>query len=82
MKKIALLGLLALAGCSSAPPLFTSDGRSTIQISCQSNGNGYAERDHRAQDACGSGGFDVLDRSDSGDQRSVYIACRKPPTTY
>lgn len=81
MKKMALLGILALAGCSSAPPLFTKDGRATIQVQCPGGDAGWAECDRRAQVACGSGGYDVLNRTDSS-QRSMYIACRKQAESF
>lgn len=79
MKKIALLGMLALAGCSSAPPLFTSDGRATMQMQC-TGGADWSECERRAQVACGSGGYDVLSRATS--PRSMYIACHRSDTSY
>jgi len=81
MKKIALLGIVALAGCSSAPPLFTPDGRATMQVQC-TGGSDWSECERRAQVACGSGGYDVLNRTDSSSNRSMYIACRKPAQTF
>ena len=80
MKKLALLGIFALSACSSAPPLFTSDGRSTLQIDC-SGGSGFGECQRRAQVACGSGGVDVLSQSDSS-TRTMVIACRKTAPSY
>ncbi|SDV48402.1 hypothetical protein [Chitinasiproducens palmae] len=77
MKKtllLAALPVLALAGCGSAPPLFTSDGRPTTHLSC--NSGGWADCDRQAQVACGSTGYDVLQRDDSAG-RDLYVACRR-----
>jgi hypothetical protein len=81
MKKIAMAGVFLLGACSSAPPLFTSDGRATTQVSC-SSGNNWAECDRRAQVICGAGGYDLLSHSETDNQRTAYIACRKPAQSY
>ncbi|MCY0389053.1 hypothetical protein OVY01_18020 [Robbsia sp. Bb-Pol-6] len=75
------IGLLVLAGCSSAPPLFTADGRPTMQVSCNGGGD-WSECERRAKVACGDGGYDELTRSIKSDQQTLYLACRRSATTY
>lgn len=77
---VLTLSTLTLAGCGSAPPLFTADGRPTMQVSC--NGGDWSECERRARVACGDGGYDELTRSVTSDQRTLYLACRRPPATY
>ncbi len=71
------LVVLLLAGCSSAPSLFTSDGRPTQRIQC-SGANSWNDCFAQADALCGDAGYDVVARSDSDAPRSVLIACRRP----
>lgn len=70
----AALAAGALSACSSAPPLFTDDGRPTTHLSCTSAG--WADCERQARVACGSAGYDVLQRIDQG-SRELYVACRR-----
>lgn len=67
--------IAGLAACSSAPPLFLSDGRPTVQVQCPAAG----DRDSCAQQArarCGDAGYDTVDHSTSGDNYTLVFACR------
>ncbi|MGI4981868.1 MAG: hypothetical protein ACRYGL_00775 [Janthinobacterium lividum] len=75
------IGLLLLAGCGSAPPLFTADGRPTMQVGCNGGGD-WSECERRAQVACGEGGYEELTRSVNSGQQTLYLACRRPPVKY
>jgi hypothetical protein len=74
----APLAAALLAGCSSAPTLFTPDGRATSQVSCQTPSGDYDECANQAQALCGTNGYDVLRRDSQGANRSLLIACRAP----
>jgi hypothetical protein len=63
-----------LSACSSAPPLFSSDGRPTSMIQCPTNG-GWSNCQQNARALC-SGSYDVLDQSSNNGQNSLLIACR------
>lgn len=76
---LAVLTMGGLGACSSAPPLFTNDGRPTQQITC--NSGGWAECQRRATVACGDGGYDTLNQS-SGDQNTMVIACKQIKRSY
>jgi hypothetical protein len=75
---LALLPLAAaasvLSACSSAPPLFSSDGRPTSMIQCPTNG-GWSNCQQNARALC-SGSYDVFDQSSDNGQNSLLIACR------
>ena len=75
---LALLPLAAavsvLSACSSAPPLFSSDGRPTNMIQCPANG-GWSNCQENARALC-AGSYDVLDQSSDNGQNSLLIACR------
>jgi len=71
----ALVLIAGLAACSSAPPLFLSDGRPTVQVQCSAAG----DRDSCAQQArarCGNAGYDKVDNFTSGDNYTLVFACR------
>ena len=72
------LGAVVLAGCSSAPSLFTPDGRSTNLVSCSSGAGDYDQCANQANALCRANGYDVLRRDDNGSVRSLLIACRAP----
>jgi hypothetical protein len=67
--------LLALAGCSSAPPLFSADGRPTTLIQCPSNG-GWSLCTQNARVTCQGGSYDVLEQSADNGQNGLLIACK------
>lgn len=64
----------ALAGCSSAPPLFSADGRPTQMVQCPAYG-GWRLCTDNARVSC-PGGYDVLDQSSADNQNSLLIACK------
>jgi hypothetical protein len=74
----AVLAVAVLAGCSSAPTLFTPDGRSTSLISCSDAPGDADQCVNQAKALCGAGGYDVLRRDNNGTSRSLLIACRAP----
>ncbi|MDP9153211.1 MAG: hypothetical protein M3O74_03070 [Pseudomonadota bacterium] len=78
VRSLALVPLLAavsaLSACSSAPPLFSSDGRPTSMINCPSNG-GWSNCQENARAMC-AGSYDVLDQSSENGQNGLLIACR------
>lgn len=66
--------LAALSACSSAPPLFLSDGRPTIQVQCPAAG----DRDSCAQQArarC-DGTYDTVNTSTDAANYNLVFACR------
>jgi hypothetical protein len=63
----------ALAACSSAPPLFSSDGRPTTLVQCPA---GSDNCDQQAQAMCG-GAFDTMRSTTDKGVRSLLYACRK-----
>lgn len=70
----ACLVAVALAACSSSPPLFLRDGRQTQQVQCPSAG----DRDSCVQQArvqC-AGNFDTVNESDNGGIHTLVFACR------
>lgn len=64
----------ALAGCSSAPPLFSADGRPTQQIQCPAYG-GWRDCMDNAKAQCPSG-YDMLQQSTESNQNTLLIACK------
>ncbi|SAL75796.1 hypothetical protein AWB71_05095 [Caballeronia peredens] len=64
----------ALAGCSSAPPLFSADGRPTQQVQCPAYG-GWRNCTDNAKVLC-PGGYDVLDQTTENNQNSLLVACK------
>jgi hypothetical protein len=73
----AMLGaaLSFLSACSSAPPLFSSDGRPTSLIQCPANG-GWNNCQENARAMCPGGNYDVLGRSTDNGQNGLLIACK------
>jgi hypothetical protein len=77
-RSLALLPLAVaasvLSACSSAPPLFSSDGRPTNMIQCPANG-GWSNCQQNARALC-AGSYDVLDQSSDNGQNNLLIACK------
>jgi hypothetical protein len=65
----------ALAGCSSAPPLFSADGRPTTLIQCPAAG-GWSLCTQNARAICGGANYDVLEQSTDNGQNGLLIACK------
>ena len=65
---------LALAGCGSPYPLFTSDGRQTTMVDC--SGAGWDLCVQRAKALCPSGEYDTIDRRDDSGNRGLLVACK------
>jgi hypothetical protein len=74
LSAVLTLGTLTLDGCSSAPPLFSADGRPTQQIQCPAYG-GWRNCTDNAKALCPSG-YDVIDQSTGDSQNSMLIACK------
>jgi len=70
------LSVTTLTGCSSAPSLFTSDGRPTQRIACD-GANSWSDCFAQADSLCGASGYDIVSRSEGDAPRSVLIACRR-----
>jgi hypothetical protein len=64
-----------LSACSSAPPLFSSDGRPTSLIQCPSNG-GWSNCQENARAMCAGGNYDVLGQSTDNGKNGLLIACK------
>ena len=65
--------VVALAACSSGPPLFLGDGRATQQVQCPAAG----DRDSCLQQAraqCG-GAYDVVNESSNNGVHTLVFAC-------
>ncbi|VVE52344.1 hypothetical protein [Pandoraea anhela] len=80
LAKIAILlasGLLTvtLSACGSSAPLFTSDGRPTVQIQCSAVSPGDCEQ--RALTQCAQKGYDILTREVNGNVANLVIACHR-----
>jgi hypothetical protein len=71
---VLTMSALTLGGCSSAPPLFSADGRPTQQIQCPAYG-GWRNCTDNAKAQC-PGGYDVIDQSSADDQNTMLIACK------
>jgi hypothetical protein len=65
----------ALAGCSSAPPLFSADGRPTTLIQCPAAG-GWSLCTQNARATCQGANYDVLEQSTDNGQNGLLIACK------
>lgn len=74
---LAVLFTTSLAACSSAPPLFSSDGRPTTLIQCPAAG-GWSLCQQNARATC-AGSYDVLDQTDANGQYGILIACKAKP---
>ena len=74
---LVLAGLASLGACSSAPPLFTADGRSTTQVQCPASGPA-ATCEQAATGLCG-GAFDTIGTSLKAGLRTLIFACRATP---
>jgi hypothetical protein len=75
--RVALSGtgfalLAALAGCSSSPPLFLSDGRPTTLVQCPVGSDSCVQQ---ARANCGGGHFDVVRQSSGNGTVSLIYAC-------
>ncbi|KMQ81118.1 hypothetical protein BPMI_03048 [Candidatus Burkholderia pumila] len=68
------MSAFALGGCSSAPPLFSADGRPTQQIQCPAYG-GWHNCTDNAKAQC-PGGYDVIDQSSADSQNVMLIVCK------
>jgi hypothetical protein len=62
----------ALAACSSAPPLFSPDGRPTTLVQCPA---GSDNCEQQAQAMCG-GAFDAVRTTTANGVRNLLYACR------
>jgi hypothetical protein len=65
---------LALGACSSAPPLFSADGRPTQEVTCPAYG-GWRNCTDNAKALCPAG-YDVIDQSSSDSNNTLLIACK------
>lgn len=68
----ALASTGVLAACSSAPPLFSPDGRPTTLVQCPA---GSDNCEQQAQSMCG-GAFDAMRTTTDNGVRSLLYACR------
>ncbi|SEB09349.1 hypothetical protein [Paraburkholderia sartisoli] len=64
----------ALAGCSSAAPLFSPDGLPTTQVQCSAAGGDGCEQ--QARGMCG-GPFEIVRQTTAGGVRNLLFACKK-----
>ncbi|CAH2775872.1 MAG: FIG00453500: hypothetical protein [uncultured Paraburkholderia sp.] len=69
---LAVGAFCALSACSSAPPLFLSDGRPTTLVQCREGSDSCSQQ---ASAACG-GPFDVVRQSSEGSTLNLIYACR------
>lgn len=63
-----------LAGCGSSAPLFTRDGRPTIQVQCPGQGPWNACTEN-ARGIC-SGDIDIIQQSTDNGAHNLLFACR------
>jgi hypothetical protein len=77
MKRIMTVSaVMLLAGCSSGPTLFTSDGRPTQSVQCGNQDSSWQDCFAQARAQCHNGDYDVVSRSNDNAARSLLIACR------
>jgi hypothetical protein len=77
MKRITTaLAVMLLAGCSSGPTLFTSDGRPTQSVQCGNQDSSWQDCFAQARAQCHNGDYDIISRSNDNAARSLLIACR------
>lgn len=71
---LVLLAALAgsVAGCSSSPPLFLSDGRPTTLVQCPEGSDSCVQQ---ARAACGGTQFDTVRQSTENGTLSLIYAC-------
>jgi hypothetical protein len=69
-----LLAVVSLSACSSAPPLFSSDGRPTTLIQCPAAG-GLQLCQENARATC-AGDYDVIEQSSENGLNGLLIACK------
>jgi len=67
------IALAALAGCSSAPPLFSPDGLPTTQVQCSAAGGDGCEQ--QARGMCG-GPFEIVRQTTVNGVRNLLFACK------
>jgi hypothetical protein len=75
-RMITVLTVMLLAGCSSGPTLFTSDGRPTQRVQCGNQDSSWQDCFAQARAQCHDSEYDVVSRSDDNAARSLLIACR------
>ncbi|TAL99201.1 MAG: hypothetical protein EPN73_00300 [Paraburkholderia sp.] len=68
------MAFAALAGCSSAAPLFSPDGLPTTQVQCSAAGGDGCEQ--QARGMCG-GPFEIVRQTTAGGVRNLLFACKK-----
>jgi len=69
MKKIYWLISMAVAGCATSSPIYTSDGTSGYNITCSGTALTWGHCYKEAGKICGKKGYEILEKS--GDQGSV-----------
>jgi hypothetical protein len=77
MRITSAFAALLLTACSSAPSLFTSDGRPTQRISC-SGASSWNDCFAQADALCQGAGYEVVSRTNDDANRGILMACRRP----
>jgi hypothetical protein len=84
---------LTLQGCATVHETYTADGRKAYTLNCSGAARGWDKCLDAAGNLCGSGGYDVVDRSDEDAaaiggsssgffgaktrERSMEVACKR-----
>lgn len=89
---VAITG--SLAGCASVHETYAPDGRKAYALNCSGLARGWDKCQASAGELCGSAGYDVFTRDNTGSfvmatsaglaggsglERSMLVACRVPP---
>jgi hypothetical protein len=77
MRITSAFAALLLTACSSAPSLFTSDGRPTQRIAC-GGASSWSDCFAQADALCQGSGYEVVSRINDDANRSILMACRRP----
>jgi hypothetical protein len=70
--RLALLGFIFLAGCTTAKVTRGPDGREAHSINCSGTANSWNACYEKAGELCGARGYDVVDKT--GDTGSTFNA--------
>jgi hypothetical protein len=62
-KTLALVAVLALAGCATASPTYLKDGRQGLSIDCSGEAMKWQQCYDKATQSCNSGHYQVLARN-------------------
>jgi len=90
IRMVFAVWLLVIAACATVTQTYTPDGRVGLHLNCSGTARDWSMCLSAAGEACGSAGYDVIDRvnsfrvdmsGQSVPQREMLIACKTGPST-